>query len=53
MLLVAELRLWIKMLGMQRQPLDQSGFIPMLITILLVVGALIYVAYTRVLHANN
>jgi hypothetical protein len=41
------------MLGMKRRPLDQAGFVPMLITILLVVGALIYLAYTRVLHANN
>jgi hypothetical protein len=36
---------------MKRRPLDQSGFIPMLITILLIVAALIYFAYTRVLHA--
>lgn len=38
---------------MKRKPLDQSGFIPLLITILLIVGALIYIAYTRVLHANS
>lgn len=38
---------------MARKPLDQSGFIPLLITILLIIGAFIYLAYTRVLHANK
>jgi len=38
---------------MTRKQLDQSGFIPMLITILLIVGAIIYIAYTRVLHAQK
>lgn len=37
---------------MKRKPLDQSGFIPLLITILLIVAALIYVAYSRVMNAN-
>lgn len=38
---------------MKRKPLAQTGFIPMLIMILLIVGALIYVAYSRVLQAQN
>jgi hypothetical protein len=38
---------------MKRQPLDQSGFIPMLIAVLTMVAVLIYLAYTRVLHANS
>jgi hypothetical protein len=33
---------------MKRQPLNQSGFIPLLVAILIIVTALIYVAYTRV-----
>lgn len=32
---------------------NEAGFIPMLLTILAIVVALIYLAYTRVLHANH
>jgi hypothetical protein len=32
---------------------DQRGFIPMLICILLVIGAIIYVAFTRVLNSPH
>ena len=38
---------------MKRTPLTQSGFIPMMISILLIVLVLIYLVYTRVLHANS
>jgi F0F1-type ATP synthase membrane subunit b/b' len=38
---------------MKRSPLDQNGFIPMLLTILAVVVLIIYFAYTRVLHAAH
>lgn len=34
-----------------KRPLNQDGFIPMMLSILAVVLALIYLAYTRVLHA--
>ncbi len=32
---------------------NQSGFIPLLISILIIVVALIYLAYTRVVHAQQ
>ncbi|HVS58685.1 MAG TPA: hypothetical protein VHD60_03025 [Candidatus Saccharimonadales bacterium] len=32
---------------------NQEGFIPLLIAVLLVVTAVIYLAYTRVLHAQH
>jgi hypothetical protein len=35
---------------MALMPRNQNGFIPMIICILLVIGALIYVAYSRVQH---
>lgn len=38
---------------MRRQPLNQSGFIPLLITVLLIVAAVTYVIYVRVLHAKH
>jgi hypothetical protein len=38
---------------MARKPLNQSGFIPLLVTILIIVLAVIYLAYTRVLRANQ
>jgi hypothetical protein len=37
---------------MKHKPLDQNGFIPLLLTVLAVVLAFIYLAYTRVLHAK-
>jgi hypothetical protein len=33
-----------------RKNKNQSGFIPMLIAFLLVIGAVIYLAFTQVLH---
>jgi hypothetical protein len=39
--------------GKKMKKLNQSGFIPLLVTILLIVVAVIYVAYTRVLHAQG
>jgi hypothetical protein len=41
------------MVKMKRKPLDQSGFLPLLITILIVVAAVIYLVFTRVLHAKG
>jgi Tfp pilus assembly protein PilX len=35
---------------MKPKQLNQNGFIPLLVTVLLVVVALIYLAYTRVLQ---
>lgn len=41
------------MLVMKNKPLGQSGFVPMLIVILIVVAVVVYLAYTRVLHAQH
>lgn len=38
---------------MKRTPLNESGFIPMMLTILAIVVAVIYLAYTRVLKAQH
>lgn len=38
---------------MKRLPLNQSGFIPLLVTILLIVVALIYLVFTRVHQAQK
>jgi hypothetical protein len=38
---------------MNKLSTNQNGFIPMLIGILLIVLAIIYIAYTRVLHAKG
>jgi hypothetical protein len=37
---------------MKRLRHDQAGFIPLLIAVLIIVAALVYLAYTRVLHAQ-
>lgn len=34
-------------------PLNQEGFIPMIICLILIVGIIIYFAFTRVLKAQN
>jgi hypothetical protein len=41
------------MVKMKSKPLNQAGFIPLLITVLLIVAAVIYLVYTRVLHAQK
>ncbi len=38
---------------MKRSPLNQSGFIPLLLTILFIVVVAIYMIYTQVLHAHK
>ena len=38
---------------MKPKRLDKNGFIPLLVVILLVVAAVIYLVYTRVLHAQK
>lgn len=38
---------------MKRKQLNETGFIPLLVTILLIILAIIYVVYTRVLHAQK
>lgn len=38
---------------MTQRPLNQNGFIPLLLSVLAVVIALIYIVYARVLHAQN
>jgi hypothetical protein len=38
---------------MKHRNLDQSGFIPLLLTILLIVAVAIYLIYARVVHAQH
>ena len=38
---------------MKHKPLNQTGFIPLLMIVLLVVVAAVYLVYTRVLHAQQ
>jgi sorbitol-specific phosphotransferase system component IIC len=38
---------------MKPKPLNQTGFIPLLITVLLIVAAIIYFVYARVLHSQK
>ena len=37
----------------KHKSLDQNGFLPLLVTLLLIVAAVIYLAFTRVLHAKG
>jgi len=41
------------MVKMKRKSLNESGFVPLLVTILILVAAVIYFVYTRVLHAQD
>lgn len=41
------------MLMAQYKKLNQTGFIPLLILVLIIVGVAVYLAYTRVLHAST
>lgn len=41
------------MVKMKPKPLNQSGFVPLLILVLLLVAAGIYFVYSRVLHAQG
>lgn len=38
---------------MKPKPLDQNGLIPLLLTILLIIAAIIYLVYVRVLHLQK
>lgn len=38
---------------MKRTSFDQKGFIPLLLTILLIVAGIIYLIFTRVMNASN
>ena len=38
---------------MSRRSLNQSGFIPMLLTLVAIVLVVVYLVYTRVLHAKQ
>jgi hypothetical protein len=38
---------------MKRTPLNEAGLIPLLLTVLVVVVAIIYLAFTRVLKATQ
>jgi hypothetical protein len=38
---------------MKRPAPNQSGFIPLLVTLLLVIAVVIYLIYSRVLHAQK
>jgi hypothetical protein len=41
------------MVKMKPKHLNEAGFLPLLITVLLIVAAGIYLVYTRVLHAKG
>jgi hypothetical protein len=41
------------MVKMKLKSLNQSGFLPLLITVLIVVAAVVYFVYTRVMHAQG
>jgi hypothetical protein len=41
------------MVKMKPKPMNQSGFVPLLILILLLVAVGVYLVYTRVLHAQS
>lgn len=43
----------LKMKRFRHQPLNQSGFIPLLLTIIFIVIVLVYLVYTRVSHAQQ
>lgn len=38
---------------MAKKPLNEAGFIPLLIAVIIIVAAVVYLAYTRVLHAQQ
>lgn len=38
---------------MTKKPLNEAGFVPLLVAVLLIVAAIVYFAYTRVLHAHQ
>jgi len=38
---------------MKSETPNEAGFLPLLIAILLIVAAIIYLVYTRVLHAQS
>jgi hypothetical protein len=37
---------------MKQKNLNQAGFVPLLLIILIIVAVVVYLAYTRVLHAQ-
>jgi hypothetical protein len=41
------------MLKMKQKQLNESGFIPLLLTLLLVVVIVVYIVYSRVHHAQQ
>ena len=41
------------MVKVKTKPLNEAGFLPLLLAILLTVAAIIYLVYTRVLHVQN
>ncbi len=41
------------MLMARCKKLNQAGFLPLLVLILIIVGVIVYLAYTRVLHAQT
>jgi hypothetical protein len=43
----------VKMKPKPLKPLNEAGFLPLLVTILLIVAAIIYLVYTRVLHSQK
>jgi hypothetical protein len=41
------------MVKVKSKPLNETGFVPLLIVILLIVAAIIYLVYSRVLHLQK
>lgn len=41
------------MVKMKHKPFNQSGFIPLLVTFLIIVLVAVYFVFTRVLHAKG
>jgi Tfp pilus assembly protein PilX len=41
------------MIKMKSKSLNETGFVPFLVLILLIVAAIIYLVYTRVLHLQK
>ena len=41
------------MVKMKSKSLNETGFVPLLVVILLIVAAIIYLVYTRVIHLQK
>jgi hypothetical protein len=41
------------MVKMKLKPLDEAGFLPLLIMLVIIITVVVYLVYTRVLHAQG